>query len=64
MEASLSASKDTHLRFSFWLIISQIDKDYYSYKYTACPLSFSRSSQKSMWAKKRKHYMQSLSIHI
>lgn len=46
-------------------IISQTDKDYYfSYKYAASPLSFSRSSKQSVWAKKRKHYMQSLSIHI
>lgn len=37
---------------------------YYSYKYTPCPLSFSRSSQQSVWAKKRKHHKQSLSIHI
>lgn len=46
-------------------IVSQMDKDYcYSYRYTACPLPFSRSSQQPVRAKKRKHYMQSLSIHI
>lgn len=46
-------------------IISQIGKDYYySYKYTPCPPSFSRSSQWWVWDKKRKHHMQSLSIHM